>query len=154
MIDLASLLGSLSNVSSVLDTLGATLKGSRGIQRSLLLELEGNIRLALIGKKGNVSPEKLVAKLETRAIQQALESGFNFNRLKSGKLRKQVAGESALMQRYVGWSTEKLFTNLYLRTRELQHIVDLDSGDSYFRVAIRLKNLFRMMLLIARHIRS
>jgi len=154
MIDLASLLGSLSNVSSVLDTLGASLKGSRGIQRSLLLELEGNIRLALIGKKGSISPEKLVVKLETRAIQQALESGFNFNRLKSGKVRKQVAGDSASMNRYVGWSTEKLFTNLYLRIRELQNIVDLDSGEGYFRVAIRLKNLFRMMLLIARHIRS
>ena len=93
-------------------------------------------------------------RLETRAIQQAMESDFKFSSLKSGKVRKNTAGDSAQMQRYTGWSTEKLFTNLYLRIRELQNIVDLDSDGHHFRVAIRLKNIFRLMLLIARHIRS
>ena len=52
MIDIASLLGSLSNITSVLDALDSMLKGSRGTRRSVLLELEGNIRLALIGQRG------------------------------------------------------------------------------------------------------
>jgi len=154
MIEIASLLGSLSSITSVLDTLNSMLKGSRGIRRSLLLELESNIRLALIGQRGGIPVEKLVKRLDTRAMQQAMESDFSFSSLKSGKVKKKIAGDSAQMQRYTGWSTEKLFTNLYLRIRELQNIVELDADSSHFRVAIRLRNIFRMMLLIARHIRS
>ena len=154
MIDIASLLGSLSNITSVIDSLDSMLKGSRGTRRSVLLELEGNIRLALIGQQGGIPAEKLVRRLETRAMQLAMESDLKFSSLKSGKVKKSVAGDSAQMQRYSGWSTEKLFTNLYLRIRELQNIVELGGDDSHFRVAIRLKNIFRIMLLIARHIRS
>lgn len=154
MIDITSLLGGLSSVTSVLEALDSMLKGSRGTRRSLLLELEGNIRLALLGKRGEIPAEKLVKRLETRAMQQAMESNFSFSSLKTGKLKKRVAGESAQMQRYVGWSTEKLFTNLYLRIRELQNIVELDADGSHFRVDTRLKNIFRMMLLLAQHIRS
>jgi hypothetical protein len=154
MIDITSLLGGLSSVTSVLDTLDSMLKGSRGTRRSLLLELEGNIRLALLGKQGGIPADKLVKKLETRAMQQAMESDFNFRSLKSGKLKKRVAGDSAQMQRYIGWTTERLFTNLYLRIRELQNIVELDTDGGHFRVTVRLQNIFRMMLLLVRHIRS
>jgi hypothetical protein len=154
MIDPATVLSSLSNVTNVLNTIGTLLKGSRGTQRSLLLELESNIRLAQIGKKGMVSAEKLVQRLETRAIHKAMESGFNFRSLKSGKVKKSVAGESLQLQRYVGFSTEKLFTNIYLKIRELQNIVALDPGSDHFRVNVRLKNVFRLMLLLVRHIKS
>ena len=154
MIDPATVLGSVSNVTNVLNTIGSLLKGSRGTQRSLLLELESNIRLAQIGKKGNVSSEKLVQRLETDAISRAMASGFNFSSLKSGKVKKAVAGDSAQLQRYVGWSTEKLFSNIYLRIRELQNIVVLDPDSDHFRVNIRLKNVFRLMVLLVRHIKS
>lgn len=154
MIDPATVLGSLSNVSNVLNTVGSMVKGSRGTQRSLLLELESNIRLAQIGRKGKVSAEKLVQRLETGAIRKAMESGFNFSSLKSGKVKKSVAGDSLQLQRYIGWTTEKLFTNIYLRILELQNIVALDPDSDHFRVNIRLKNIFRLMLLLVRHIKS
>jgi len=154
MIDPGSLLGSLSNVTSVLGAVQSLLKGSRGTRRSLLLELEGNIRLALLGKRGEIPVEKLVQRLETDVLRRAMESGFKFSSLKSGKVKKQVAGDSPQMQRYVGWSTEKLFANLYLKIRELQNIVALDPDSDHFRVTVRLKNIFRLMLLLVRHIRS
>lgn len=154
MIDPASVLGSLSNITGVLGTIDNLLKGSRGSKRALLLELEGNLRLARLGKKGNVSADKLIRRLETDALRKAMESGFNFSSLKSGKVRRQIVGDATQMQRYVGWSTEKLFSNIYLKIRELQNIVELAPDSDHFRVNVRLRNIFRLMVLLVRHIKS
>jgi len=154
MIEPGSILSGLSNVTSVLSTLNGLLKGSRGMQRTLLLELEGNIRLILLSVKGGAPLEKVVPRLETASIRQAMESGFNFNALKSGKVKLKAVGDAPQMQSYIGWSTEKLFANVYLKIRDLQHIVDIDSGNNRFRTGVRLQNILKMMLLLVRHIRS
>lgn len=155
MIDPASVLGSLANLSSVLGAFDGLLKGARGTKRSLLLELEANLRLAQIGKQGNISAEKLIQRLQTKALQNAIaDDNFKFSSLKSGKVKKQLVGDAPQLQRYVGWTTEKLFLNIYLKIGDLQHIVELAPDADHFRVNVRLGNVFRLMLLLARHIRS
>jgi hypothetical protein len=154
MIEPGSILSGLSNVTSVLATLNSLLKGSRGMQRALLLELEGNTRLILLNVKGGAPVEKVVPRLETSSTRKAMESGFNFNALKSGKVKPKTVGDSPQMQAYLGWSTEKLFANVYLKIRDLQHIVDIDATNDRFRTGVRLQNILKMMLLLVRHIRS
>lgn len=154
MIEPGSILSGLSSITGVLSTIDSLLKGSRGAQRSLLLELEGNVRLILLDKKGTIAVEKLVKRLETDATRKAMESGFNFRSLKSGKVKTRTAGDSPRLQRYVGWSTEKLFANIYLKIKELQNIVALDPDSDHFRVTVRLKNIFSLMILLIRHIKS
>lgn len=154
MIEPGSILSGLSNVTSVLSTLNGLLKGSRGIQRTLLLELEGNIRLILLSVKGGTPLEKIVPRLETASLHKAMESGFNFNSLKSGKVKPKAVGDAPQMQSYVGWTTEKLFANVYLKIRDLQHIVEIDATNENFRTGVRLQNILKMMLLLVRHIRS
>jgi hypothetical protein len=87
-------------------------------------------------------------------MKAALESGFNFNSLKKGKVREVVAGDQPQYQQYVGWSTEKLFSNIYVKIKDLQTIVRMDPHNERIRKGVRLINVLKLMLLLMKHINA
>lgn len=154
MLDPATLLRGVSTTTAVVDTVRSLLRGTKGTKRALLLELEHNIGLILLCVRGGAAIDRVIKKLEISRCQAALESDFNFGSLKRGKVSKHAVGDAPQLRPYVGWTTEQLFTRIYLKVRELQSIVEIDGDDAGFRKNVRLLNVLKLMLLLLRHLRS
>ena len=87
-------------------------------------------------------------------MEAALESGYNFDKLKKGPVTEQVAGEEPQYQQYTGWTTEDLFSNIYVKIKDLQTIIKMDPYNEKIRKRVRLINSLKLMLLLIKHISS
>ena len=154
MVEPGIILTAVSTTASVLKTLDSLIKRARGRKRSLLLELRRNVGLIGLYTEGESPIDSVIAKLETKHLEAALESNFNFNSLKAGKVKKSTARGIPQYKRYVGWTTEQLFSSIYLRIKELQTIVEIDTYNKRYRKSVRLLNIHRLMILLLKHIRS
>jgi hypothetical protein len=148
------ILESIFRIPDLLKFLEDLIKRSRGTKRALLIELRGNIQLVDLYIEGEPPIDEIITRLETRHMESALESGFNFNTLKKGGLRQSAAGDVSQFAAYVGWSTEDLFSSIYLKIIELQRIVQIDTHNPNYRKSVRLHNIGKLMLLLLKHIRS
>ena len=151
---LSAFLSGLSSAASVAKTIQSLIKNTRGVKRSLLLELQKNLNLLylFLGDESKVST--IVNKLDVRVYEAAVKTNFDFNDIKKGKLNPRVTGNLKQLQPYVGWTTEQLFENIYLKIHQLKSINEIDPANSKFRVGVRLKNLHKMMLLLIKHVKS
>jgi hypothetical protein len=154
VIDTTAILKGLGSAAAAVSALKPLIKSSKGIKRGLLMELQGNIGLIALHLRGEAPIDKVIGKLEVSRCKAALESDFNFATLKRGRVGKAMAQGVPQYRPYVGWSTEQLFANIYLKIRELQNIVEIDAANEKFRKRVRLINVFKLMLLLLRHINS
>ena len=154
MFSLGTLSHLISIVDSVLETINAWVKGTKGWRRKLQLELLSNIELIFSYAKYDLPVDDVIANLQTRNMKSALESGFNFDSLKRGKITDDTAGDQPQYQQYVGWSTEKLFSNIYVKIQDLQTIVEMDPHNEKIRKGVRLVNILKLMLLLMKHINA
>jgi len=144
----------LSSIDSVLEAMNAWVKGTRGWRRKLQLELLSNVELIFSYLKYDLPVDNVIANLQTVNMKDGLESGFNFNSLKRGKVAGDIAGDEPQYQPYVGWSTEKLFSNICVKIQDLQTIVRMDPENERIRKSVRLINILKLMLLLMKHINS
>ena len=154
MFSLGTLSHLLSVVDSVLETINAWVKGSKGWKRKLQLELLSNIELIFSYVRYGLPVDDVIASLRTEHVKAALESGFNFNSLRRSRVAASVAGDRPQYQQYVGWTTEQLFSNIYVKTQGLQTVVRLDPGNERIRKGVRLINILKLMLLLMKHINA
>ncbi|MFQ5936068.1 MAG: hypothetical protein ACE5LB_06650 [Acidiferrobacterales bacterium] len=154
MLDSTTVLKGIATTTTVINTLNSLVKGTKGVKRALLLELQSNIQLILLYRDDDAPIDKVINKLEISQCKAALESNFNFNSLKRTRVSKSVAKVSSEYGHYVGWTTEQLFANIYLRTKNLQNLVDVDPTNRKFRKRVRLINILKLMLLLLRHLKS
>ena len=154
MWDPTTIFKGIDTTTSVVRALQSLLKGSRGLKRALLLELQKNIQLILLYREGEVPIDKLIRKLDVSHCKAALESNFNFTSLKRGRVSKALTQGVAQFRPYVGWTTEQLFSNIYLKITELQTIVDMGGDGKQLRKGVRLLNALKLMLLLLRHLKS
>jgi hypothetical protein len=154
MFSLGTLKDLISSVDSVLETINGWVRGTRGWRRKLQLELLSNIELIFSYLRYDLPVDDVIANLQTGNTKSALESGFNFNSLKKGNVRDDVAGDQPQYQQYVGWSTERLFSNIYVKIKDLQTIVSMDPDNEKIRKGVRLVNILKLMLLLMKHINA
>ncbi len=154
MLDSTTILRGITTTTAVINTLKSLTKGTRGTKRGLVIELHSNIRLILLYAEGGAPIDKVIGKLDVSKCKAALESDFNFNSLKRGRVSKPAAKDVAQYKAYVGWTTEQLFSNIYLKITDLQNIVDIDPGNRRFRKSVRLLNVLKLMILLLRHLKS
>jgi hypothetical protein len=151
-------LGTLSHlisiVDSVLATINAWVKGTKGWKRKLQLELQSNIELIFSYVRYDLPVDDVIANLRTAHMKAALESGFNFNSLKKGQVIEGVTGKQPQYQQYVGWTAERLFSNIFVKMQDLQTIVKMDPQNKRIRKGVRLINLLKLMLLLMKHINA
>lgn len=154
MFSLGTLKDLISSVDSVLETVNGWVRGTRGWKRKLQLELLSNIELIFSYLRYDLPVDHVIANLQIENVKSALESGFNFKSLKKGKVTEDVAGDQAQYQQYVGWSTERLFSNIYVKIKDLQTIVGMDPENEKIRKGVRLVNILKLMLLLMKHINA
>lgn len=154
MFDLGSFAHLISVVDSVLDAINSWVKATEGRKRMLLLELQSNIELIFSYGKSDLPINSVVAKLETKEMEDALKSGFDLNSLQRDKVQESTAGNESQYQRYIGWTTEKLFSNIYVKIRDLQAAVEMDPDNVRIRKRVRLINVLKLMLLLMKHVNA
>lgn len=154
MFSLGTIKDLISSVDSVLETVNAWVRETKGWKRKLQLELLSNIELIFSYVKYDLPIDDVIANLQTQNMRSALESGFNFHSLQRGRLTRDVAGEQPQYQQYVGWSTERLFSNIYVKIKDLQTIVRMDPDNEKIRKSVRLINILKLMLLLMKHINA
>ena len=144
----------LSSATSGAKTIQSMIKNTRGIERTLLLELQKNISMLYLFVDHPEKYKTVINKLETRVYEEAVKSDFNFNVLKKTRVSARAAADVKQLQPYVGWTTEQLFENVHLKIHALKTIFDVDPDNNRFRIKIRLTNLHKVMILLLKHIKS
>jgi hypothetical protein len=152
MFDLGTLSHLMSIFEPILETIRSWVRGTRGWRQKLQLELLSNIELIFSYVRYDLPVADVIAKLQTAHMKAALESGFNFNTLERGRVTERITGKQPQYQQYVGWTTERLFSNIYVKIRDLQTIVEMAPRNERIRPGVRLINILKLMLLLVKHI--
>jgi hypothetical protein len=151
---LAAFFSGLSSAASAAKTIQSLLKNSRGLKRSLLLEVQKNLSLIYLFLNDEQKLVTIVKKLDLRVYEDAVKTNFDFNDIKKGKVSPRLVGDIKQLQPYIGWNTEQLFENIYLKIHQLKSIIEIDPENRQFRLNVRLKNLYKMMVLLIKHVKS
>ncbi len=154
MFDLGTFADLVKMIDSVLGTVRSLVQKSTGTKRMLLLELESNIELIFSYGRSDLPIDSVIAKLETKEMEEALKSGFDVNSLKRSKISQETVGDQSQYKQYVGWTTEKLFSNIIVKMRDLKTTVEMDPDNVKIRKRVRLINILKLTLLLIKHINS
>jgi len=152
--DFSSAFQAVTTTEKVAKTVDSIVKNTRGHKRALLRELQENIHLLLLARNHGFSAEKVIPKLDRKNYLAAADAGFNFKLIKRPSLNAKTTRGVPQFQRYIGWSTERLFENIYLKIKQLQDLVELEGNNPTVNKGVRLNNLLRLMILLLEHIRS
>jgi len=86
-----------------------------------------------------------------QTYEEEVKTNFDFKELKKTKLNTRMVAGIKQFQPYIGWSTEQLLENIYLKIRQLKSIVEIGPENSNYRIGVCLKNLHKLMLLLLKH---
>ncbi len=86
-----------------------------------------------------------------------MKKKFKFSKLKKSqgdKIGKDIIGDVAQHDPYVGWTTEELISHIYSKIEDLQGIVNTNPRDRSIRKGVRLINIRKWIILLVKHIHS
>ena len=141
----------VSAAASAVDILSKLVKSSKGTQRSLLLELKGNILLLKDYRVHHLPEDKIIEELTSSQLAKVLESNFDFKKLNRKSVSAGRTGDS-FGKRFENWPTEKLFENMFLKIGELKRLNRIGFQSTGIRMSVRLQNLLKLMILTVLHL--
>ena len=125
---------------------------SKGEERGVILEMKANAELIQLYVNGEADLDHVIEKLEIEYLQKVLHSDFEFTTIKRGKVKKVSTGDIAFFNKYIGWTTEALFANLYVKIKTLKNFTDMQPKNYHVRKNVRLINVLKLIKLIIIHI--
>jgi hypothetical protein len=126
--------------------------GNRGLKATVSMELKENIELIRLYIDTGADAKELAINLKEESYRHALKEGFNFNSLNKLPIAKGTVTNSAQLDKYSGWSTEKLFENIYSKIATVKKATEITNRKKSLRLGVRLTNIFKLMVLLANHI--
>lgn len=135
-------------------SVNAILKNTKGHKRAVLRELRENLNLLLLARKNQLLSDKVISKLERKNYLAASDAGFNFKLIKRSSLKEKTTRDVPQFKKYIGWSTERLLENIYLKVKQLQDIIEMQVTFKSLNLNTRLENLTRLMILFLQHLKS
>jgi len=151
--DWRTVFSGLSSATAVANAVATMVRRRRGLERALLLELQKNINLIFLWRNDGAAVEKVIARLETRQYEAAVQADFAFNRLAKKSVARDLVKGAPALSPYVGWSTEQLFESIHLKIHALKALAEMGSRRTPARLGVRLNNVLALMLLLIKHIR-
>ncbi len=143
---------------SVAEQIGTSIYGhikvNRAHARTVAVELRENIELIKLYNKAGATPADVIPNLSNSALGAAITAGFGFSSLKRSKIGRKSTGGKPLLNNYVGWTTQKSFERLYAKITLIKRAALLPNTNGKIRLGARLNNLFRYMIMLARHIEA
>ena len=124
-------------------------KGRKGDVRALIEELKENTRLCFRVLNDNVDPGRVVPRFSTTEFDRLNKAGFNFNALKSQRIRSFAGIEQSDLASWPGKTTADLVENIYDKIKSLKSLHDFKPDDPTIRR--RIINVRKRLLLLLRH---
>jgi hypothetical protein len=149
---IATILSVIGIIPSFSDMINSQVSQSKGTKRSLILEMKKNAAFIQLYLDGEADLDTVIEKLTYKKLEKTLNSNFDFNIVKRGKVKEKSAGGIAFFEKYIGWTTEKLFENLYLKLQVLKTFISDKKHNSRLRKNVRLINILKLIKLIIIHI--
>lgn len=153
--EIKSILSGLLSLAPGINAINTMIKQSRGQKRELLRELRSNINQITVYVESGTESEgidKLISAMQTQSYEMASNAGFDFNSLKKERVSAAMLKVTPQFKAYAGLTTEQLFDKLYMWIHQLK-IIAKDYPDSpKFRKRVRLINIWKLMLLLVKHI--
>ncbi|MCK4894780.1 MAG: hypothetical protein KAT07_12465 [Calditrichia bacterium] len=144
----------LTTSEKMVKSMNAVLKNAKGHKRAVLRELKENLNLLLLSRKNQLPPDRVIPRLQCKNYIAAADAGFNFKSIKRSSLKEKTTRDVPQFKKYIGWSTERLLENIYLKVKQLQDIIDMQVAAKNLNIDARLENLTRLMILLFQHIKS
>jgi hypothetical protein len=141
-----------TNLTRTIELINDLITRNQGKKERLLIEMEQNVSTIKLYVESGTPIDDVINNLRTEKLKEALESGFKFKRFNSAKVTRETTGDLPYYNQYIGWSTKKLFKNIYLKIAHLQDIVRIDSTNPNIRKSVRLINILKMIKLLLVHI--
>src|SRR6187549_1779989 len=104
---ITDLFGIAKNSRGIVKDLQNLKSKARGIKNLILSEAEFNMDLILDHYfDKNVPEEIIIEKLRKEQLSKALEEGFDFTKVKKGKITAASTGDNPFLKKYVGYDCE------------------------------------------------
>lgn len=112
-------------------------------------EIQKNSTYLADALQDKIDDKTIIKNLEHSAFDEAIKNGFNFNSLRTAKIKdKDIIGFDEF-EKYIGKDTDYLVKNAYSKINSLKKLV-LESPDKDF--SLKIKSLFRFYVLLVTHI--
>ena len=123
-------------------------------KRLVLRELRDNLKVLIYAYEKKADVDKVIDRLNNAAIKDAMKSGFDFNKIRKGKITDDLIKEER-NKKYTGWSCEQLFDKVDEKIEELRLIKSLyfNLDESHKNMTLIIGNLYFRMKLLADFIR-
>jgi hypothetical protein len=132
-------------------------KGKLSTMRAVLTEMRLNFERIDDYFRGGNPIHQVIRTLSVTALKEALfDSDFDFNNFKRKKIRVRKLFEDPdyFFLNYDGWTTERMFNNLYEKIVRLQEISREYGDNPNYRLGVRLGNIRKMMVLLLLHLQA
>jgi hypothetical protein len=156
-VQIKSIFSGLMSLTPGINAINAMIKQSRGQRRELLRELQNNINQISVYIESGEEPERIdrvIAALQVSCYEAASKAGFDFNSLKKDRVASSLTKDIPQFKAYSGFTTEQLFDKLYTWIHRLKIIVKDYPSSPKFRKRVRLINVWKLMLLLVKHINA
>jgi hypothetical protein len=152
--ELKEFLSLFQNAADAIELVIHLVRGNRGIKRQVLLEMQQNLATIQLYLENDLPIDKVIADLSVEKLKNGFDSGFSFNSFKRENIAAEATAQIPFFEKYIGWTTEQLFENIYLKISELKQLVRLDPDNPNLRKSVRLINIFKLIKLLLIHIKA
>jgi len=142
----------VGTVERIASSLQKWIKSSRITKRTVAVELKENIELIRLYVESGADIKKLVPELKDTAYRKALSEGFDFNSFNKDSFDQRTTQKIKQLARYHDWNTQKVFENVYEKIVTLKKSLLISNPKKKVNINLRVKNLFKLMVILAIHI--
>lgn len=158
MLESLGAIGSLGDlVEKLLKAYQKANKGKLSTMRGVLTEMHLNFERIDDYFQVRNPIHQVIRTLSVTALKEALfDSDFDFNNFERKKIhvRKLFENPDYFTLNYDGWTTERMFNQLYEKIVRLQEISQEYGDNPHYRLGVRLGNIRKMMVLLYLHLRD
>ena len=154
---ITDLFGIAKNSRGIVKDLQNLKSNARGIKNLILSEAEFNMDLILDHYfDKNVPEEIIIQKLRKEQLSKALEEGFDFTKVKKGKITAASTGDNPFLKKYVGYDCEALLRKIHHHIEQIKLLPELYNlkEDKKINVKTRLENLGKRYILFTKFLKS
>lgn len=139
----------IQDLYNIYDKEHAKYRASQSSKGRLLVEMQHNLAFLREGLREGLSQQAIVTGLEDTQFHTAGKQGTNIGALQKKKLAGTTYAGIREFDRYAGWSTTKLISNLYERIDTLKKLAG--SSDN-IDLRARLITLFKFLMVVLAHV--
>ena len=152
-ISVPAVLQAIARSGEALSWLTTRSRKARGDERAFLLELKDNLTCLDLVAEDDVSLANVIDQLCTTEYERLSREGFDFNRLKRGKIADLTSLRGTDLSSWRRKTTAELIDSIYAKIREMKlkypHVADSPK----YRWNVRVNNIRKRIWLLLVHMK-